>query len=103
MAAVLRSLDDEIRSAFIAEQDRLVGARRDGNGSSTSQTGVATWSRFLVAERDRRTGGDTETAELDRQRAASKIQQWVDKQTGMMHTHVELDPVRGAKLKKAIR
>ena len=58
--------------------------------------------RFLTAQRDQRTGTDTEAAELERQRAASKIRQWVDNETRMHHTHIEFDPVRGAKLNKAL-
>jgi hypothetical protein len=101
VASVLGRLDDEIRAAFIAEQDRLLGAaQRDRVEDFAS--GCRDLVRFLTAERDRRTGADTEMEELARQRAASKIRQWTNNDSGMMHTHVELDPVRGAKLKKAL-
>jgi hypothetical protein len=43
-----------------------------------------------------RKGSDAD--ELTAQRAASKVSRWVDKQTGMHHTRLELDPVRDAKL-----
>ena len=101
VAAVLGRLDDEIRAAFIAEQDRLLGAAQRQRVEDFS-TGCRDLVRFLTAERDRRTGADTEMEELARQRAASKIRQWTNHDSGMMHTHVELDPVRGAKLKKAL-
>jgi hypothetical protein len=36
--------------------------------------------------------------ELAAQRAASKVTRWVDRQTGMHHTHLQLDAVRDARL-----
>ena len=36
--------------------------------------------------------------ELDRQRRNSSVKRWVDKITGMHHTHLELDPIRDAQL-----
>ncbi len=78
----------------------LAAARREP--VEEFRTGCRNLVRFLIAQRDRRTGADTEMAVLERQRAASKIRQWADHETGMHHTHVELDPVRGAKLKKAL-
>jgi Domain of unknown function (DUF222) len=101
VAAVLGRLDDEIRSAFIAEQERLLGAAQRQRVEEFV-VGCRDLVRFLTAERDRRTGADTEMEELARQRAASKIRQWTNRDTGMMHTHVELDPMRGAKLHKAL-
>ncbi len=101
VAAVLVGLDDEIRLAFIAEQTALLAAARR-EPVEEFRTGCRNLVRFLIAQRDQRTGADTEMAVLERQRAASKIRQWADHETGMHHTHVELDPVRGAKLKKAL-
>ncbi len=46
-----------------------------------------------------RVGSDTD--ELEAQRAASKLTRWVDRQTGMHHTSLELDPVRDGKLSAA--
>ena len=54
-------------------------------------------ARRLVAAHS---GSDAE--ELDRQRAASNVKRWVDKVTGMAHTHLQLDPVRDQMLWKAI-
>ena len=101
VAAVLAGLDDEIRAEFIAEQTALLAAARR-EPVEEFRTGCRNLVRFLIAQRDRRTGADTEMELLERQRAASKIRQWADNDTGMHHTHVELDPVRGAKLKKAL-
>ena len=102
VARALRDLDDQIRLAFIERQGWLLErARRER--IEVFEVTCRNEVRRLVAERDAAVGGDTEAAELERQRAASRLKQWVDKHTGMHHTHVELDPVRGAKLTKAIR
>jgi hypothetical protein len=101
VASVLGRLDDEIRTAFIGEQERLLGAARRQRVEEFV-LGCRDLVRFLTAERDRRSGADSEMEELVRQRAASKIRQWTNRDTGMMHTHVELDPMRGAKLHKAL-
>ena len=101
VATVLRRLDDEITAAFTAEEDRLLAAAQR-ESVEEFRSGCQDFARFLIAERDRRSGADTEMEELGRQRAASKIRQWTNHDTGMMHTHVELDPVRGAKFKKAL-
>ncbi len=41
-------------------------------------------------------------AELDKQKAAVSVRRWVDKPSGMHHTHLTLDPERDAKLWSAI-
>jgi hypothetical protein len=45
---------------------------------------------------------DSAVEELERQRKASKVTDWVDKATGMHKTLLELDPVRAASLKLAV-
>jgi len=42
-------------------------------------------------------------ARLEQQRAQSNVRTWIDKTTGMYHTHTELDPERGAKLAAALQ
>ena len=54
-------------------------------------------SRHLIAARP---GSDVD--ELAAQRARSCVKRWIDKTTGMHHTHLELDPVRDATLHAAI-
>ena len=54
-------------------------------------------SRHLVASRP-----TSDAEELDRQRAQSNVKRWVDKVTGMCHTHVELDPIRDAAISSTI-
>jgi hypothetical protein len=50
----------------------------------------------------KRLAGDEGESELDRQKAAVSVRRWVDKPTGMHHTHLALDPERDAKLWSAI-
>ena len=102
VARTLRNLDDQIRSSMIEREEWLL-SRAERERIELFEATCRNEVRRLIAERDAASGADTEGAELERQRVASKLKQWVDKQTGMHHTHVELDPVRGAKLNKAIR
>jgi hypothetical protein len=55
-------------------------------------------ARFLANA----TAADSDVAELERQRARSRVKRWTDHETGMRHTHIELDPVRDAQLWTAI-
>jgi hypothetical protein len=101
VANTIRRLDVEIRGLFIDHQPQLLiaaGRERVEQFERTCRDLV----HHLTAIRDDRAGTDTRAAELERQRAASRVKQWVDRQSGMHHTHVELDPERGAKLKAAI-
>lgn len=43
----------------------------------------------------------SDVAELERQRAASKMSRWVEKSTGMCKTLIELDPIRDAQFHSA--
>jgi hypothetical protein len=50
--------------------------------------------RLITATSAHSSDGD----ELERQRRASKVSRWTDPETGMRHTHLELDPERDAAL-----
>ncbi len=50
----------------------------------------------------KRLAGDEGESELDKQKAAVSVRRWVDKPSGMHHTHLTLDPERDAKLWSAI-
>ena len=50
----------------------------------------------------KRLAGDEGESELDKQKAAVSVRRWVDKASGMHHTHLTLDPERDAKLWSAI-
>jgi hypothetical protein len=59
-------------------------------------------ARDMINEiRDRRRP-DAAAEQLERQRKASKVTEWIDKSTGMHKTLVELDPVRAASLRLAV-
>jgi hypothetical protein len=45
---------------------------------------------------------DSDVAELDRQRKASKVKRWTERGSGMKHTLISLDPIRDAALWKVI-
>ena len=102
VARVLRGLDDEIRAEFISHEAALLVAACRERIVMFDRT-CRDLAKCLTAERDRRTGVDTEAAEFERQRAAAKVRGWVDKDTGMHHTHVELDPERGTRLADVLR
>ena len=50
----------------------------------------------------KRLAGDEGESELDKQKASVSVRRWVDKPSGMHHTHLRLDPERDAKLWSAI-
>jgi len=50
----------------------------------------------------KRLAGDDGESELDKQKASVSVRRWIDKPSGMHHTHLTLDPERDAKLWSAI-
>ena len=50
----------------------------------------------------KRLAGDEGESELDKQKASVSVRRWVDKPSGMHHTHLAFDPERDAKLWSAI-
>ncbi len=42
--------------------------------------------------------GDSDVDELDRQRKQSHVKRWTDRDTGLKHTHIALDPLRDAEI-----
>jgi hypothetical protein len=97
VAAATRDLDDVVVAGFAGRVDELV--------EQAARVGVDSFGRACremarsLAARHR---ADAEVAELDQQRQMSKVRRWVDKSTGMHHTHLELDPIRSAKLWSSI-
>ena len=96
LANATRRLDDELRAEFFSHQELLVEAASTQR-VDTFERQCRDLSRHLVASRQR---GDVD--ELEAQRARSCVKRWVDKSTGMCHTHLELDPLSDAKLWTAI-
>lgn len=97
IANATRNLDDAIAAEFNALHDELldVAIRLGVDAFERSCRDVA---KSLIAQAAAASDAD----ELDRQRAASNVRRWVDRRTGMCHTHLELDPVRDRALWAAI-
>jgi hypothetical protein len=92
LAVATKSLDATQLETFLGYEDRLLAAARTMSVDAFTREcrGVA---RQIVAAS---TDGAGDAAELDRQRAMSNVKRWVDKSTGMHHSHLELDPVSDA-------
>lgn len=91
-------LPDELRDEFLGHSDQLLAKARTMSPDAFARE-CRQLAKFLLAQS--RTGM-SDADELEAQRAASKVTQWTDKQTGMHNTLIELDPVRDAKLRTAI-
>ena len=96
VAAAMRDLDDVARAEFVAAAPELLDAALS-ESVDTFGRHCRELSRHLVASR-----ATSDAEELDRQRAASNVKRWVDRVTGMCHTHAEFDPIRDAALSSAI-
>ena len=97
IAVATRSLSDEARGEFNDMQTELVAEAGRSSVDAFTRS-VKDLARSITARHQ--SGSDVD--ELAAQRAASKMKRWVDKQTGMHHTHLELDPLRDAKLHSAV-
>lgn len=96
LANATRRLDEELRDEFFSHEDLLLETAANSSVDSFERQ-CRDLSRHLVAARP---GSDVD--ELEAQRARSCVKRWIDKTTGMHHTHLELDPVRDANLHSAI-
>ncbi len=97
IAHATRNLDDQLLAEFHACQaDLLTDAGKQS--VDAFERGCRDLARHLIARSQARSDAD----ELDEQRQRSKVRRWVDKTTGMCHTHLELDPVRDRALWAAI-
>jgi hypothetical protein len=90
VAAAIRNLDDDTRLEFIDAQPELLHAAV-GNTVDGFARQCRDLARHLTANR-----AASDADELDRQRANVTVKHWIDKITGMCHTHLELDPLRDA-------
>ncbi|HWL41318.1 MAG TPA: hypothetical protein VNQ73_00140 [Ilumatobacter sp.] len=98
LARQLKRLTDAERSELVARAGELLAQAR---GSIAE--GFEYWLRRTVDEiraRHRPTAADDELAA---QRKASKVTEWTDQHTGMRHTKIELDPLRGDQLSRRLR
>ena len=97
IAHATRNLDDELVAEFHAAEDDLLACAAT-QGVDVFERGCRDLAKHLVAQSQTKSDAD----ELDEQRKRSKVKRWVDKRTGMCHTHLELDPVRDRALWVAI-
>jgi hypothetical protein len=97
VAAATGNLDEGVTAEFAGHVEDLVG--------QASRVGVDSFGRAcreLARTLTARHDADAEVAELDQQRERSSLRRWVDRSTGMHHTHLELDAIRAAGLWSAI-
>lgn len=89
LASVTRNLDPTVQAEVTALAGDLV--------SDAEKFGVDQFERNcrdLVRNLNALHANASAVAELEKQRAASKIKRWTDRETGMRQTLISLDPVR---------
>jgi hypothetical protein len=94
IVVALRRLEtDEVRAGFVEREASLLGYAK-----------VERPDRFRRRCSDlvRRLMRDHGVREAERQRKASKVRQWLNRESGMGHLHVELDPERYEKFVMAL-
>jgi hypothetical protein len=89
IATAIRDLDHVTSAEFFANSDTLLDKAQAQGVDAFRQT-CRDLARAVVAEH----AASSEVAELERQRAASKVKRWTDKATGMRQTLISLDPER---------
>ena len=87
-------LDDDTRARFDEHQDELLEAATNERVDVFARRCRELTARLAAPKHD--------ADELDSQRSRANVKRWVDKITGMGHTHLELDPVRDATLWNAV-
>ena len=98
LACATKRLDETASAEFVACADDLL-ADAERLGVDAFARSARDLARRIAAEHD----AESDTAELDRQRAASKVTRWTDATTGMCHTHLELDPLTDRELWTAVQ
>jgi hypothetical protein len=93
-----RNLDEETLSEFHACADELL-ARADGTSVDAFARSCRDLARGL--KNQHRPGSDDE--ELERQHRESKVSRWVDRETGMHKTLIEMDPVTDRQFWSAVQ
>lgn len=97
IANATRNLDEPTLAEFLACQDDLL-ADAERQQVDSFERACRDLARHLVTQ----SSSNRDADELDEQRKRSNVKRWVDKSTGMCHTHLELDPVRDRALWAAI-
>ena len=93
VANAAKGLDDAVGNAWVGWPTRLLSFAR------VEPVNVFERRCRLLGKR---LAGDEGESELDKQKASVSVRRWVDKPSGMHHTHLALDPERDAKLWSAI-
>jgi hypothetical protein len=93
LARLSGSLDDAGRSELKTLESALV--------TSAKQRTVEEFGREC-RDLERILAGDEGTSRLERQKRARRLKRWIDRTTGMCHTHLELDPESDAKVSAAL-
>ena len=97
IAGAIRNLDEPLTAEFLAQGHELL--------ADAERMGVDLFERScrdLARQLNAAAATTNDADELERQRQKSNVRRWTDKETGMRHTHLELDPVRDAQLWAAI-
>jgi hypothetical protein len=97
IAGAIRNLDATVTAEFFGHAGGLL--------EDAERMGVDTFERScrdLARQLNATHAVGSDDDELERQKAMSNVRRWTDKQTGMRHTHLELDPVSDAALWTAI-
>ena len=89
IASAVRGMDQITAAEFFSNSDSLLDKAQSQGVDNFGQT-CRDLARQVAAE----LAAGSEVAELERQREASKIKRWTDKETGMRHTLISLDPER---------
>ncbi len=98
IATVTRNLDEGQRAEFATYAEALlVDAGRQG--VDVFERNCRDIARDVTATKP----GATPEQALAAQQARANVKHWTDRETGMAHTHLELDPVRDRTLWTAIR
>ena len=92
IANATRRLDADARTEFHRHLGGLLTAALVESVAAFTRRCRALAQRIVAAQ------ATSDADELDRQRRNSSVKRWVDKITGMHHTHLELDPIRDAQL-----
>ena len=98
IAHATRHLDDELLAEFAAAQDDLLT-----DAGRMSVDGFERHCRDLARQLTACRTTESDADELDRQRAESRIERWVDQPTGMCHTHIVMDPVSDREFWSAVQ
>ena len=96
-ASALQKLDGEVATQFAEMAPELIG-RAGRLGIDAFGKECRDLARHLRNVADQ----SAETDELDRQRARSTVKRWIDRDTGMHHTLLSLDPLRDSVIWNAI-